>query len=76
MTVDAIGCQIHIAQTIVEQGADYVLAVKENQGNPYETIQTLFADPREMAFVDRDYYKTVDKGHARIEVRECWTTSD
>ena len=29
-----------------------------------------------MAWVDLDYAKTVDKDHGRLEVRECWTTSD
>lgn len=75
VTVDAIGCQTQIAQTIVEQDADYVLAVKENQGNLYQTMQTLFDDAREMALAGCDHYKTVNKGHGRIEVRECWTTS-
>lgn len=76
VTIDALGCQTKIAETIVAQDADYLLAVKENQGYLYETIHSLFDDPREMAFVDCDYHKTVGKGHGRIEIRECWTTSD
>jgi predicted transposase YbfD/YdcC len=76
VTTDAIGCQKAIAQTIVDQNADYVLAVKENQGHLYETFQDLFQYPAEMVAVGCDYHKTVNKGHGRIEVRECWTTSD
>jgi predicted transposase YbfD/YdcC len=33
VSIDAMGCQTEIAQTIIEQGADYVLALKANQGN-------------------------------------------
>jgi len=76
VTIDALGYQNKIAETIVAQDADYLLAVKENQGYLYEMIHSLFDDPHEMAFVDCDYHKTVGKGHGRIEIRECWTTSD
>jgi len=76
VTIDAIGCQKKIAQTIVDQDADYVLALKENQGHLHETFQDLFQYPDEMAAIECDHHKTVDKGHGRIEVRECWTTSD
>jgi predicted transposase YbfD/YdcC len=76
VTIDAIGCQKKIAQTIVDQDADYVLALKENQGHLHETFQDLFQYPDEVAAVECDYHKTVDKGHGRIEVRECWATSD
>jgi predicted transposase YbfD/YdcC len=76
VTVDALNCQKEIAETIIDQGADYVLSVKENQGNLYRALEELFEYAEEMAFADCDYHKTVDKGHGRIEVRECWTTSD
>ena len=76
VTIDAIGCQKKIARTILDQQADYVLAVKENQGYLYEAFQDLFQYPDEMTTIGCDYHKTVDKGHGRIEVRECWTTSD
>ena len=76
VTTDAIGCQTEIAAKIVEQEADYVLALKENQKNLYEAVLGLFAYPEEMAWVDIDYHKTVNKGHGRLEIRECWTTSD
>src|SRR4030095_12270685 len=38
VTVDALGCQKEIAETIRGQGADYVLAVKKNQGKLHEDI--------------------------------------
>jgi predicted transposase YbfD/YdcC len=44
VTIDAMGCQTDIAQAIVEHAADYVLALKENQGQLYEDVQLLFND--------------------------------
>jgi len=76
VTIDAIGCQKKIAQAILDQQADYVLTVKENQGYLYEAFEDLFQYPDEMAAIGCDYHRTVDKGHGRIEVRESWTTSD
>lgn len=76
VTTDAIGCQTEIAAKIIEQEADYVLALKENQKHLYEAVLGLFAYPEEMAWVDIDYHKTINKGHGRLEIRECWTTSD
>lgn len=78
VTIDAIGCQTKIADAIVQQNADYLLAVKENQGQLYQDIQDLFAGCDEVKFreVPHDYHKTIDKDHGRIEIRECWTLSD
>jgi predicted transposase YbfD/YdcC len=78
VTVDALGCQPEIPETIVNQEADYVLAVKENQGRLYEDIQELFAGAQEVGFhqVTHDHHKTVEKDHGRIEIRQCWTIAD
>ena len=78
VTIDAIGCQKDIAENIVDQGAEYMLAVKANQPHLYEDIQKLFlwADNIEFAHISHDIYREVDKGHGRIEIRECWTISD
>jgi predicted transposase YbfD/YdcC len=76
VTTDAMGCQTAIAEKAIENDADYVFVVKENQGRLFETIQELFDDPDEMRWVDCDYHKTVDKDHGRVEIRQCWTTSD
>jgi predicted transposase YbfD/YdcC len=76
VTTDAIACQREIAEKVIENEADYVLAVKENQKHLYQALHGLFAYPDEMAQVDLDYDKTVDKDHGRLEVRECWTTSE
>lgn len=76
VTTDAMGCQTAIAEKVIENDADYVFVVKENQGRLLETIRDLFDDPDEMRWVDCDYHKTVDKDHGRIEIRECWSTAD
>jgi predicted transposase YbfD/YdcC len=74
VTIDAMGCQTAIAEQIVEQGADYVLAVKENQSHLYEDIDLFFrlAQQNDFGRVEQTYERTVNKGHGRIEVRECW----
>jgi predicted transposase YbfD/YdcC len=74
VTVDAIGTQTEIAKTIVEAGGDYLLSVKENQGHLLEDIQYLFAVDVAQGFehVEHSYAKTINKGHGRIETRECW----
>jgi predicted transposase YbfD/YdcC len=78
VTIDAMGTQTHIAKTIVESNADYILSVKENQGRLFEDISVLFAvdQAQNFKYASFDYKKTVNKGHGRIEVRECWSTSN
>jgi predicted transposase YbfD/YdcC len=78
VTIDAIGCQTKIAEAIVQQRGDYLLAVKENQGQLYQDLQDLFAGCEEVHFrqVPHGYARTVNKGHGRIEIRQCWTLSD
>jgi predicted transposase YbfD/YdcC len=78
VTIDAIGCQTEIATAIVQRNADYLLAVKENQKQLYQDVQDLFAGCQEANFRDvpHDYAKRINKGHGRIEIRECWTVSD
>lgn len=78
VTIDALGTQTAIAKTIQEGKADYVLSVKENQGHLFEDISVLFGVDQEQNFkyASLDYKKTVNKGHGRIEVRECWSTSN
>ena len=78
VTIDAIGCQTTIAQLIVDQGADYLLALKANQGQLYDDVALLFADLAASQYraYAYDYAKTCNKGHGRIEIREAWTISD
>lgn len=76
VTLDAIGTQTEIAETIVAGGGDYLLAVKENQGHLFEDLRYLFEVDVAQGFeyARYSYAKTVNKGHGRIETRECWAT--
>jgi len=79
VTLDALGCQKAIAEKIVAQQADYVLAVKGNQGNLYGHIESRFAltdDPRFLNHPQPDYSETVERGHGRHETRQCWVLND
>ena len=78
ITIDAIGTQTKIAKTIIDREGDYLLAVKENQGNLYEDIHDLFEDDQKYNFENAPYHyaKTVNKDHGRIEIRQCWAISD
>ena len=78
VTIDAMGCQTAFAKTIVDKEGDYVFALKGNQGTVHKDVISLFDYAQEIEFqgVQHDYQKTVDKGHGRIEIRQCWTISD
>lgn len=78
VTIDAMGCQKKIAQKIRDKQADYVLAVKANQGKLHQDIRDWFAYAEKTAFkdIDHDFHKQVTKGHGRLEIRECWVIAD
>lgn len=78
VTVDALGTQTEIARQIVEQGGDYLMAVKENQGHLYADLEYLFQLERQQDFQHSPftYAKQVNKNHGRLEIRQCWATSD
>jgi predicted transposase YbfD/YdcC len=78
VTIDAMGCQKEIATAIVERGADYVLALKGNQGGLFEDVQWLFQQAHASGFKDvaHSFAQSIDKGHGRIEIRSCWTLSE
>jgi predicted transposase YbfD/YdcC len=78
VTTDAMGCQKEIATQIVEQGGDYVLALKGNQGNLHKEVELLFEKAKEDNYQDlsHDSHTTVDGGHGRIETRTYTTIAD
>lgn len=77
VTIDAMGCQKEIAEQIVDQGGDYVLALKANQGTLYEDARMYMEDGIAHGFAgEQDFWETVEKGHGRLETRRVWTTSD
>jgi predicted transposase YbfD/YdcC len=73
VTVDALNCQKATAKQIMAQGADYIMAVKDNQPTLAQDIEELFdtavQDTLPVTSVDRA--STVEKGHGRIEERDC-----
>lgn len=75
VSIDAMGCQTEIAKTIIEQGADYVLALKGNQGDLHTDVAQLFTAARKQDFrnIEHQFHSTVSKGHGRIETRRYWT---
>ena len=78
VAIDDMGCQKKIAQRIVSREADYVLAVKKNQGRLLEDVEDLFSCGQRAGFEDmeHDSRQTLGKGHGRIETRRCWTIDD
>jgi len=78
VTIDAMGCQKNIAKTITDRGADYVLALKENQSTLHDNVELFFQDYLNSATNQSalDFYQSTDGDHGRIEIRKYWTTSD
>ena len=71
VTIDAMGCQTEIAESIIEKQADYILAVKGNQGSLHEQIQDSF---RFLKPTSTDTQTDLD--HGRIESRTCRIIND
>ncbi len=71
ITIDAMGCQKEIAAQIVEQKADYVLGLKDNQPKLHEEVKDLFLRGLETDFSGMKHQEcqTTAKGHGRLETR-------
>ncbi len=81
VTIDAIGCQKKIAVAIRQKGADYLLALKENQPSLYRDVADFLLEQRAVGFRDCAAaswaaHQTSDADHGRIETRRHWITSD
>ena len=78
VTIDAMGCQTAIAGQIRAQGADYVLALKDNQPTRRELVAHHFAvvAAAGTAGLPHSYHAGVGKDHGRLEIRRCWATAD
>jgi predicted transposase YbfD/YdcC len=72
VTIDAMVTQKEIAQQVTEGGADYLLALKANQGRLYEEVQECFTREEATGFTEtvNDHHQTVNGGHGRIEKRQ------
>ena len=78
VTLDAMHCQKDTARSIRDAGADYLLAVKDNQPSLHEDVKLLFdeAIPRQFEGMGYDHHQQVDGGHGRVETRRVWVTRD
>ena len=78
VTTDAMGCQHAIADQIVAASANYVLALKGNQGEFFDDVELYLNSQLEKGFkgVTHDVNETVDGDHGRIEQRKVWLVTD
>ena len=85
VTLDAMGCQKQIAKEIKEADAEYVLALKGNQGQCHGEIKSYLDDavarhaekaPAKKNAVPLAYQETVEKDHGRLETRRYWQSAD
>jgi predicted transposase YbfD/YdcC len=78
VTIDAMGCQRDIAQKVVDKKADYVLALKGNQGSLREDVELFVAEQKTAGFKDTTISRdqTIDGDHGRIETRTTTVIND
>ena len=78
VTIDAIGCQRDIAEKILDKKADYVLALKGNQGTLREDVELFAVEQKANGFKDTKIsrHETVDGDHGRIETRTYTVIQD
>lgn len=65
VSIDAMGCQTKIAQAILDAGADYLLALKDNQRSLAREVELYFAEKPQ----NIERFESVDAGHGRVETR-------
>jgi predicted transposase YbfD/YdcC len=73
VTIDAMGCQTDIADTIIDKGGDYLLAIKNNQGNLAKAVNKAFSPHRSTGL--NHEHLNIETGHGRIENRSCYVLS-
>jgi len=78
VSIDAMGCQSAIAETIIEKEADYVLALKANQPKLHESVTAYFESAAETEFegCTIDVAQTQEKSHGRKEVRRAFVSNE
>lgn len=76
VTLDAMGCQKQIAREIIEADADYVLALKGNQGNAFHELGSFLEDAIRSDAASLARWEQVEKGHGRLETRRYWQSTD
>jgi predicted transposase YbfD/YdcC len=73
VTIDAMGCQTRIAQAILDRGADYLLALKDNQPSLAREVEMFFQTSEVQP---ADAFETIDADHGRIETRRHQVSHD
>jgi predicted transposase YbfD/YdcC len=78
VTIDAMGCQRHIAEKIIGKKANYILALKGNQGTLREDVELFATEQKTRGFKDTTIstHQTVDADHGRIETRNYTVIHD
>ena len=71
VTIDAMGCQHGIAEKILDQGADYLLALKANQKSLHADVALFFETTAGL-----DTHQSTDADHGRIETRRAWVSHE
>jgi len=71
VTIDAMGCQRNIAKKIIDKKADYIIALKGNQGTLHDDVKLFVAEQNANDFKDTTIsrHETVDADHGRVETR-------
>ncbi len=78
VSIDAMGCQKSIAEKIIDNGGDYVLAVKGNQKNLHDEIYSFFDQAEAVNFegIDHDQQKGCEENRGRKESRHIYVTQN
>ncbi|MFT4717873.1 MAG: putative transposase YbfD/YdcC [Rickettsiales bacterium] len=77
ITIDAMGCQYKIADLITDNEGDYIFSLKGNQGNLSEYVESYFQNNlQNHASQNHTSFTKYNKGHGRIETRECIVSTD
>jgi predicted transposase YbfD/YdcC len=79
VTADAMHCQKETVEKIIDNGGDYVVQLKGNQGNFHDDVYAMF-DDKYMDESDKDseyeVFQTIEKAHGRIEKRTCYVLAN
>jgi len=77
LTIDAVGCQHAIVETIIAKQADYIIAVKNNQPALAEAIEKMFdSNDQGQLAPALEQATSIDKDHGRVETRCCTVAND
>ena len=76
VTIDAMGCQKAIAEKIIDKGGDHILALKGNQSSLHDGVRQHFEQPAPASLARMTSAETIDRGHGRVEVRQCRLSAD